>query len=716
MKINNNKPIDEAGYYARSYASRIDLTLPAKDIKALLNTEAEDNKKNSGSKPFQIADPTPVDLNIAKTAKWVNDATHAYARYTILLSGALSASINFDQFYLPRGTEMYIYNEKGNMITGPITEAENNTDKAWGSWVYKGEYLTVEIKTPLATKDELLLHASNVAYGYKPVYKTLQPDNSEAARSATCNINVLCPLGSGWENERNAVTLILNGNGAAWCSGAMIMNTCNTTRPFILTADHCFDGNIANWRYTFLNYHTSCTSNQTGSTLTFNGSALRARSAATDFMLTEMNQTPSINSGISYAGWSRNTNGITQGTIIHHPGGDVMKISRDNDAPVAVIHPNIAALSCWRLNIDAGATESGSSGGPYFDQNRRIIAQHFGISTAQLSLPVCDQVSKFGGRFDLSWAGGGTNETRLSNWLDPLGTGAQTTNTTNISSLIGALGLTINGPASICNSPTTYSLTGAPAGSTITWANANAGFANISPSGSSMTLIPTGRGFVTITATVSFGGTCAAQSISRTISVNAPVSITSGLQGGCNGSFQPWLLTASPTSNGSNWNWTVGTTGTNSQIIIYTPNSPSAQISVRGGGTVRLNYTDACGIARQDGVTVFSSCPQFRLAVSPNPAKNNLNVSLAAITDQDKTAEETETAATSFRPKRVVRSKGQTVLSLYEMNTTLPVKQWRFNDTKNPQYNLPLQGLRKGVYILQVDRDNETRLTKVIIE
>jgi lysyl endopeptidase len=699
--FNNDAPLNDQGLFARPYKNAINFELPSKNIKELLETERQESAGSSEGRPFKLAVPVAVDLNVVKLTDWTFDNTYAYGKYTIKLNGALSSSINFDQFYLPKGTEMYVYNEKGNMITGTITENENNADKIWGSWFYKGDILTIEIKTPIETKDQLLLHAGNVAYGYKEMY-TAQVGNF--GQSAACNINVLCALGNGWQNERNAVALILDANGSALCSGAMVMNTCNTSTPFFLTANHCFTTSPTGWRFTFQAWSATCTPSQNSNGVTFNGSNLRANSAASDFCLVELNNTPAANSGINYAGWNRNTAGITQTTIIHHPRGDVMKITRDDQAPAFA---NFSGAACWQLVVDNGTTEGGSSGAPYFDQNRRIIAQHFGINDN--NLPVCQQVNKFGGRFDLSWTGGASNATRLSNWLDPSGSNVLTTNTTNIANLTG--GLSITGSASICTANTQYTVAGFAAGTVVNWTSSNTGIATISATGNTVTLTPLGRGFVTITATAPVPAGCAAQTVSRVISVNAPVSISSSFQGGCNGAYQPWFLNATPSSNGSNWNWSVSFVGTNSQITIYTPSSPGTTVSVKGGGTVRLNYTDACGVARQDGVTLYSPCPQFRLSVSPNPAKNNLAVNLNAA-EGDRPASKTEKTA----PVRTIQSKGKTILSLFEVNTNLLVKQWKYNESKNLQYNLPVTELRKGIYILQVDRDNETQVTRIYIQ
>ena len=55
---------------------------------------------------------------------------------------------------------------------------------------------------------------------------------------------------------------------------------------------------------------------------------------------------------------------------------------------------------------------------------------------------------------------------------------------------------------------------------------------------------------------------------------------------------QLWNIVNSTPIYGSNWNWLVGSLGTNSQIIINNPTSPGITFSVNGGGSVRLNYTD----------------------------------------------------------------------------------------------------------------------------
>jgi hypothetical protein len=97
--------------------------------------------------------------------------------------------------------------------------------------------------------------------------------------------------------------------------------------------------------------------------------------------------------------------------------------------------------------------------------------------------------------------------------------------------------------------------------------------------------------------------------------------------------------------------------------------------------------------------------------VSPNPAKDKINVSLNPVTDKDMASGQTQTA-----PLRILKSKGRTIMSLYDMYTRTMVKQWVYTESKNQNYSLPVSGLSKGVYVLQVDREDQTKLTEIIIE
>jgi hypothetical protein len=454
--------------------------------------------------------------------------------------------------------------------------------------------------------------------------------------------------------------------------------------PYLLTANHCFDAptpqNVSQWKFTFQAWSATCTPSQNANGVTFNGSLLRARNAGSDFCLVELNQLPPINSGITFSGWSRNTAGITNTTIIHHPVGDVMKISRDNQAPT---FDNFGGAQSWRLGLDQGATEGGSSGSPYYDQNHRIIAQHFGINDG--FLPVCDRVNKFGGRFDISWTGGGTNGTRLSNWLDPNGTGAMTTNTR---------GIGILGPEIVCTVGQ-YTFVG----QNVTWSSSNPNGLSINSTTGSATRQNNFDGQVTITAAVV--GPCGSTTFNRIITVGTPTP--TGIIGPdydlCRDRGSLYVIgdySIENPSPGVNYQWQVVTS--------------SGQTSPAGSGTsISLNgarYPLGCHTirVRSNSCSTFSPWYEstfcvidcgFRSfnnsqALYPNPASDEVTVDLGS-----------DSLESQVHSLKLVNSYQEV---MYEKTT------------KKTQITIPVSKLPEGTYYLNIKNKDGILQRRVLIK
>jgi hypothetical protein len=91
---------------------------------------------------------------------------------------------------------------------------------------------------------------------------------------------------------------------------------------------------------------------------------------------------------------------------IHHPGGDVKKISIEDDPPVK-------DGDRWRVQWDAGITQGGSSGSPLYDPAGRLIG-HLQSGSSACIFP---DAPDFYGRLAPRWS-------LLEPYLDPCGTGA----------------------------------------------------------------------------------------------------------------------------------------------------------------------------------------------------------------------------------------------------------------------------------------------------
>src|SRR5690606_15376185 len=101
-----------------------------------------------------------------------------------------------------------------------------------------------------------------------------------------------------------------------------------------------------------------------------------------DFALIELYGSLIGQPNIALSGWNRANTIPSSTTLIHHPAGDAKKISFDYDPPQQT---TLNGRELWLLQTDLGTVEGGSSGAPWFDQNRRIIGTHLGHDDVDLS-------------------------------------------------------------------------------------------------------------------------------------------------------------------------------------------------------------------------------------------------------------------------------------------------------------------------------------------
>ncbi|MBI1780983.1 MAG: trypsin-like peptidase domain-containing protein [Sphingobacteriales bacterium] len=625
-----------------------EIIIPEMDIDAIY-------KKWESQKVSKFAEPVDVDISIYDQGSWETVDSFNVIRIKITAKKASSIAVYFDKLFLSPNAELYIYSSDGTIITGPITEEENiNSNKMWGSNVFSGTSVILELKTPISETDSNKLHIQKILYGINPKIK-LPYSNKDSTTgpgfglSSSCNINAICI--AGWEQERRAIAQVVHGNGG-WCSASLIMNTCNTNIPYVLTANHCVvDGNgnpinTSNSTFEFLWFSPTCTpTTNTSSTLLFNGASIQARWEQSDFALLKLNQTIPQNSTLTFLGWSRSTNPPNNSMGIHHPMGDIMKISiENNQAAIGNVRnfPNTA----WRVVWDQGTVEGGSSGSPLFDMNdHRVVGQLF--SNTQPTNPPCNQPTGGTnyGRFNVSWEGGGTPATRLRDWLDPNNTGAMTTNTTNVSALPNSITPVGNviGHYTVNGGTTQYSIT-------------NDTYQNL--------YVPR-NSWVSIVFTIS----------TQTFPINR------------------WTF-ENITANGLNF-------------------TAGFQSSPFGYGSVYKNiYLDVgnnCGTFRRTySFNVVSIGGFGRVAVSPNPTKDILNVSISK--------ETTDSETTLSKELNKIISSGKTNFTISDINTSQVLKRWTFNESKLMNYNLDIRGLKAGVYVLTTERNGKTITTKVVVQ
>lgn len=383
----------------------------------------------SGDKLWRFGYEHRVDYGLTNAGTWTTLANgDRLWRIAFESADALTLNLVFDDYYLPEGASLYLYHPETKEWQGAYTSINNNADAMLGTTFIQGDKVVVEYYEPAVMQGEGRLNVSMVVHGYRLLgdYPLMQ-DAEDLNDAGACHYDVLCPLGIGWENQVNAVGLVIAG-GVGACTGILINNTANDGTPYFLSAEHCGTQGLGAWVFRF-NWDSPvpvCAQNNNSQDPgapynEINGAVLRANASASDFCLMELNQAPTGN--VYYAGWDRSLNVPIEATCIHHPRGDVKKISRGD----SVISTTLIGTGehVWEVNSwNFGITEPASSGGPLFNQNKQVIGQLFGGASACIGLGN-NGLEDYFGRLNESWDG--TNPaTRLRDWLDPIGSGAVT--------------------------------------------------------------------------------------------------------------------------------------------------------------------------------------------------------------------------------------------------------------------------------------------------
>ena len=399
---------------------------------------ALEDQENAGSQfpgPERMAVSVPVnlDMNTAGTWETLSDGSHLW-RLKLSVSGALALGVYYNQFYLPEGGKLYLYNAAKTQIIGAFTSENNDESGLFATQFIQGEAVTLEYSEPAEMNEGPIISISEVAYAYRFIEFEETRQNRE--QSWPCMINVKCQEGLGWEDQIQGIARISIkiGNSWWWCSGSLINNTSNNRVPYFLTAAHCGEGSSATdrtqWIFYFNYQGSTCSATWGPSNNTTNGCTLKANDpsfsdAGSDFYLVQLNSTPPSNYNVYYNGWNRTNIPGENGVCLHHPAGDIKKVTTYSNPMIASTWWN-GLPSHWRViwspTVNGLATtQGGSSGSPIFDQDGLIMGDLSGGTTAN----TCDNPSPhYFGKIWYSWDQNGTTAaTRLKDWLDPTNTG-----------------------------------------------------------------------------------------------------------------------------------------------------------------------------------------------------------------------------------------------------------------------------------------------------
>ncbi|MCF6289289.1 MAG: hypothetical protein L3J53_08670 [Proteobacteria bacterium] len=425
------------------------LTLPSVDVAQELAKDAQHSDKDQPLRYAVRAKVEDVFVHGTKTqgGQWNQLADGSWIwRILVNADNAKSLGFGLKDFFMPPTAELNFYEWTGDLAKGPYTDQKNKPHKQLWTGPIIGDVVTIELKVADKYKDHVSFTIDSVARGYKNIWQDIDVlpkdsssmfwnDDEMSVKSGSCNVDVACPEGDDWRNQiRSVAQFVFSRDGSDFvCTGSMVNNAAENSRPLFLTANHCVPTNtVATTLNLWWNYESSqCRevgSSASGTPIsraTFNdtqsGASLKATLASTDFTLLELDETPDASYNVFYSGWDVQDKVSSMAVGIHHPRGHAKRISFEND-PTSITGWDGSSNTHLRVaDWDLGTTEGGSSGSGLWNGNKLLIGQLSG------GLAACgnDEWDAYG-RLFTSWEGGGSANSRLKDWLDPNNTGVET--------------------------------------------------------------------------------------------------------------------------------------------------------------------------------------------------------------------------------------------------------------------------------------------------
>jgi hypothetical protein len=327
-------------------------------------------------------------------------------------------SLILSPFRVSKGVRIFISNETQQKVLGAFSDLNNHDNGMFATGHIPGDLLAVEIQVPPYVSDPGEFTISGIGCDFKPGSNLKQTTDEWYGASGSCNADISCfPLPE-YQRVKDAVVRIVY-LGDERCTGTLVNNTLNDGRNYVLTAGHCIETEaVANSAVFYFGYESPyCDGPDGSSERSVSGATLRARGGDLDFALLELIEPPPFTYHPYYAGWDRSVVPPASGYSIHHPLGDVKKISLDEDPiTVSTFTGLFNPQTHWKISRWAtGTTEAGSSGAGLFDSQNRLRGTLTG-GEASCSYSVNDYFQMF----SHSWQDYPDSDQQLAWWLDPL--------------------------------------------------------------------------------------------------------------------------------------------------------------------------------------------------------------------------------------------------------------------------------------------------------
>lgn len=371
--------------------------------------------------PYRVAIPSALSLTPDNSG--ITYYKNGETIWVVALSSKEAYSLNviFEPFNLPEGAYAYVYDPDRKIVRGAFTATSAAGAGKLPVLPVPGDRMIVECHFPGKKIPSGAVGISQVSHDFVGLFGILDTKDSNYGSSESCEVDVACSTNPAHLLAARSTCRIFI-DGQYLCTGSLVNNTGSELKAYLLTAYHCIGtaAEAASSIFIFNYVSPWCDGPDHRISHSISGASLLASSSRIDFTLMELSSFPPLVFEPYLAGWNITTTAAENTFVTHHPEGDIMKLSLDNDPPAISSYPDAISgyisSGFWRIATwDSGTTESGSSGSALHDQDNHIVGTLTG-GDANCATPVRDYFA----RIDKMFTYYTVPSASLKTWLNPV--------------------------------------------------------------------------------------------------------------------------------------------------------------------------------------------------------------------------------------------------------------------------------------------------------